>query len=204
MKCFYHANRSAVARCENCGREMCQECYNTFKSHLCPDCEGVSARKKLIKSVLTILISAILGTVAFLVFRYMDSIENEFVYDTLSLINTFFDTFIRIFDYAGIHITDDVRQSLIMFLCVYFLASVPFGYYALNKISRNITPLSILAIIIIVYIKVVISCFIGPFVMPIAFIISVISIIKNFKKLYEISKRKKSLIYDLKTSEQNL
>lgn len=183
---------------------MCQECYNTFKSHFCPDCESVSARKKLIKSVFTILISVILGTIAFLVFRYIDSIENEFVYDTLSLINTVFDTFIKIFDYTGIHIADDVKQSLLMFLCVYFLASVPFGYYALNKISSSITPLSILAIIIVVYIKVIISCFIGPFVMPFAFVISIISFIKNSKKSYEISKRKRSLIYDLKTSEQNL
>lgn len=204
MKCFYHANRSAVARCKNCGREMCMECYNSFKSHFCLYCERISASKKLFKSIITILISVILGTIAFLVFRYIDSIENEFVYDTLSLINTVFDTFIKIFDYTGIHIADDVKQNLLMFLCVYFLTSVPFGYYALNKISRNITPLSILAIIIIVYIKVVISCFIGPFVMPFAFVISIISFIKNSKELYEISKRKKSLIYDLKTSEQNL
>lgn len=201
MNCFYHAKRSAVARCENCGREICRECYNSFKSHFCLDCERISARKKLNKSIITILISVILGTIAFLVFKYIDSIENEFVYDTFSLINTFFDTFIKIFDYAGIHITDDVKQSLSMFLCVYFLASVPFGYYALNKISGSITPLSILAIIIVVYIKVVISCFIGPFVMPFAFVISIISFIKNSKELYEVSKRKKSLIYDLNTSE---
>ncbi len=197
MNCYYHTKENAVLHCKKCNKELCYDCYSMFKSHFCMDCEKEAATKNLIKSIATILVSIILAIITYVVFNKMEFIKNEFVYDVLSLIREFYNTIVTIFDYVGIKITDDLKNNLSMILCIYFLSSVPFGYYCLSKLSGYSISGSILAIIIFLYFKILISCFIGPIVMPVAIIISIVSTIKNIKRLSVAEKQEKKYMSEI-------
>lgn len=153
-----------------------------------------TATKNIMKSIITILISIILTMVAYILFKKIDYIENEYIYDTLDLIRIFFNTFVTIFDYLGIKIADDLKNNLSMILCIYFISSIPFGYYFFSKLTGYSVSGSILGIMIYLYIKFVIACFIGPIVMPIAIIISIVSVIKGKKRLSAAIKQENKYI----------
>lgn len=165
-----------------------------FKSGLCIDCEKETARKNITKSITTISISVILAAIAYILFKKIDYIGNEHIYDFLNIIRVFFDKFVTIFDYLGIKVTDSLKNNLSMILCIYFLSSIPFGYYFLSKITNYSVTGGILGIIIYIYIKFVIVCFISPIVMPITIIFSIVSLIKSKKRLSAAIKQENKYI----------
>lgn len=39
MGCYEHSERKVVATCAKCGKFMCRECAEKYKSKLCESCE---------------------------------------------------------------------------------------------------------------------------------------------------------------------
>lgn len=188
MNCYYHTERKAVIQCKNCKKGLCSDCCHLFKSNLCMDCEKEMATKNIVKAIATILVSVILAVISYIVFINMEHIKNEFIYGIVSFVKDFYDNVVTIFEYIRIDITDEFKNNLSLILSVYFLSSVPWGYYCLSKLTGCFSG-GILGIIILLYFKILISCFIGPIVMPISIIILIKSIIKSRKKLSDISKQ---------------
>lgn len=161
MHCYYHTKREAMLRCSACGKEICKNCFSLFKSHRCLDCEKETTIKALMKSLATLIISTTVAVGACFVFKNLNSIKNEFIYDGANLIYEFFGVIVYLLEYIGIEMSETVKHSLIVTVSIYFLSSVPWGYYALSKASNKTFSGSILVILILLYIKILLSCLVG-------------------------------------------
>lgn len=74
MNCATHTNSPAVARCDACGKPICQTCYDSFdlpnnEGHLCADCYKKEVRSEI--SEVNSLVGMTKREIGFIVFGFI-------------------------------------------------------------------------------------------------------------------------------------
>lgn len=142
--------------------------------------------KKLAKSVGIVLVSIVLTIVAyFILTKFSDVI---FLSDIVDISGGAIE---EVASFAKEKLNWSMsfleNKSIYFALQLYWVASIPFGYYCLSKIFR-ITAISLFGLILLV-LKVLASAFVGPVVFPVAFIIAIVNIFIYGKQLNRIKQK---------------
>lgn len=143
---------------------------------------GEQAVEDLIKAIATIILSIIFGIAAHIiltkyadkttVFSILIDLSSGAMDDVLKILSE------KITIISPIADTIATNKEMYYGLQVYWLSSMPFGYYTISKIF-GFGYFSIL----IIGLKLVATAILSPIIMPIALIIAIISIIRNAKIL---------------------
>lgn len=191
MNCSYHINKNAVSNCKICNKPICEECNNIFKNDLCIECAKNKAINKLAKGFMVLLISILLIIVSINILKKVDSTDYSNIFSaiingTQSTAQNFLEWIKETLQQRNIVMSKSTEKNISVFLNVYWLASLPWGYYILSKIFR-------ISGILVILLKLGFSTIVGPIVMPIALIIFIVSIIKNWNIIYRCTKTEKSI-----------
>lgn len=205
MNCDYHTNTKATFLCPKCKKPICTQCHSLFKSHLCIDCEKDAAFNKISKSILMFVISIALGVAAYFVFTKIKS-NGSFIYAaTLGVIYEAFDDIIKFMqDVVAEHDLPFLfinNEEFCLGLKIYCLACLPWGYYALSKVGRIDGDLIVMLVLFVL--KLLVSAVIGPFIMPVVLIVSLVSFAKNIMLIRHCEKYEKEIIVDEALRTQN-
>lgn len=134
MNCFYHAEREAVAQCQNCGKGLCRECASLLNQPYCIDCVREYAgeqKKQMIKCIVLGLVIGItfsiwMESAAYLMFGWI-----PFGYTFLSKLTPKF--------FIVMPIVGWVIYFAVKILIAYFIGwlVLPFKMYKWIKEIRN-------------------------------------------------------------------
>ncbi|TCK98060.1 hypothetical protein EDC19_0477 [Natranaerovirga hydrolytica] len=153
MKCYKHYDKDAVSQCVECSRALCLKCTSKHDEPLCNQC-----MIKLTKSNRVTLIREMIRNIIIMVF-----------------------IFFRVFNYIN-HIEIEVGMSGKIVVSL-FVSAIPWGWTVLNKItSKYFLFLPLIGWLIYFAIKLVLSVYIGIFVMP----FKIFQILKGIKKSNKI------------------
>lgn len=216
MNCCYHPDYPAVTQC-SCGKGLCNYCSNLIDPNMCLDCSKAKIINSIIKAVVTLLFSIIVAVLAVVSYNLVikGTITNEYVrlifILPMDFSSGFLDELLKFLFMHDITFSATAIDSFKVFFMVYWIASVPWGIYVLSVLKSKISETStevlstdlIGGLITLVFkiwfigIKFVIAILIGPIIMPIAVIVSVVRVIRNIIKLIRCSKLEKSVYPDL-------
>lgn len=134
------------------------------------------ALSKLLKAIGTIIISIVFAILAYFVLtRFADKL---ILSDIVDVSNGAIETISNLAkEKLNLELGFLQNQNFYFALQIYWIASFPFGYYLLTKIMG----IGLITAII----KLVLSAFISPIIMPIALIVSIVNIVKAIPVLKE-------------------
>ena len=176
MKCYYHEKKEAVGTCQGCGKSLCKICIDQNESGLCESCEN-----KRIK------------TEEERVLNEKKELQNRAQNNVVATKKQLKKTIIKsvIFGIIGIFIGSDTGNIGNIILFFYLFAALPWGWsFVKNAIDTGewafmaVLTNSIWLFIFGIFLKFVLACLIGIFVMP----INIIKAIIEFKNAKNIEK----------------
>ena len=131
---------------------------------------------KLLKAIGTIIISIVFAILAYFVLtRFADKL---ILSDIVDVSNGAIETISNLAkEKLNLELGFLQNQNFYFALQIYWIASFPFGYYLLTKIMG----IGLITAII----KLVLSAFISPIIMPIALVVSIVNIVKAIPILKE-------------------
>lgn len=134
------------------------------------------ALSKLLKAIGTIIISIVFAILAYFVLkRFADKL---ILSDIVDVSNGAIETISNLAkEKLNLELGFLQNQNFYFALQIYWVASFPFGYYLLTKLMG----IGLITAII----KLVLSAFISPIIMPIALIVSIVNIVKAIPVLKE-------------------
>lgn len=134
------------------------------------------ALSKLLKAIGTIIISIVFAILAYFVLtRFADKL---ILSDIVDVSNGAIETISNLAkEKLNLELGFLQNQNFYFALQIYWIASFPFGYYLLTKIMG----IGLITAII----KLVLSSFISPIIMPIALVVSIVNIVKAIPVLKE-------------------
>lgn len=134
------------------------------------------ALSKLLKAIGTIIISIVFAILAYFVLtRFADKL---ILSDIVDVSNGAIETISNLAkEKLNLELGFLQNQNFYFALQIYWIASFPFGYYLLTKIMG----IGLITAII----KLVLSAFISPIIMPIALVVSIVNIVKAIPILKE-------------------
>lgn len=134
------------------------------------------ALSKLLKAIGTIIISIVFAILAYFVLtRFADKL---ILSDIVDVSNGAIETISNLAkEKLNLELGFLQNQNFYFALQIYWIASFPFGYYLLTKIMG----IGLITAII----KLVLSAFISPIIMPIALVVSIVNIVKAIPVLKE-------------------
>lgn len=134
------------------------------------------ALSKLLKAIGTIIISIVFAILAYFVLtRFADKL---ILSDIVDVSNGAIETISNLAkEKLNLELGFFQNQNFYFALQIYWVASFPFGYYLLTKLMG----IGLITAII----KLVLSAFISPIIMPIALIVSIVNIVKAIPVLKE-------------------
>lgn len=134
------------------------------------------ALSKLLKAIGTIIISIVFAILAYFVLtRFADKL---ILSDIVDVSNGAIETISNLAkEKLNLELGFLQNQNFYFALQIYWIASFPFGYYLLTKIMG--------IGLITANIKLVLSAFISPIIMPIALVVSIVNIVKAIPVLKE-------------------
>lgn len=193
--CTYHLQKEAWQQCPNCKKPICNDCYNLFKSHICPNCVKDMSINKLTKPFVCFLIT--LALLIFFIFAfnhqelfmYYDKYDkkSEFIFENWFLLSDisksiddiFYSVKVFLLNYNLWFIKID-DETLMFAFKIYYYSCFPLCYLFLTKI---------LGIgIIRMLLKIAITLAISPIITPIAVVFWIVSIIKNISIIRKCNK----------------
>lgn len=159
MKCFNHNDREATATCSMCGKFLCTECASQYNPPLCTECVNKNANDVLKENIKMLLIGLALFIVAF-IFTGSLSVRSAMNYHSM------FERIILSLMFAGI----------------------PFGWNALSRITSNIfVALPIVGYLFYLWLKFILSLFIGIFIMLFRFAVIIFHIVQALMRKKQIN-----------------
>lgn len=134
------------------------------------------ALSKLLKAIGTIIISIVFAILAYFVLtKFADKL---ILSDIVDVSNGAIETISNLAkEKLNLELGFLQNQNFYFALQIYWVASFPFGYYLLTKLMG----IGLITAII----KLVLSAFISPIIMPIALIVSIVNIVKAIPVLKE-------------------
>lgn len=143
MNCFNHPTEPAVASCQDCHKGLCPDCTSRYTVPICESCnrKRIASDKKVI--LIELVITLVVG-LAFMVFAGNSVHSNP---------SESFSGFSQLFTYVGI---------------MYMGCSIVADWKTLTAITPNIFLfLPILGWVFFFIVKLFVSMFIGPWMLPI-------------------------------------